>query len=105
MRVRQAVETLFEGFKGSDRDETAWARRLLSQANPSNHSVQAEIQGAMARYCPNVPAEFVPFVVELLAAGIRLARLEEEVDSVSIAQNQVYPRMPTLPLRDTWCTL
>jgi hypothetical protein len=100
MRVRQAIETLFEGFKSSDRVETAWARRLLGQPDPSESDIQAEILLAVERYCPNVPEEFVPFVVELLGAGIRLARRDEEFDMQIVSQSDLRG-FPAFPLRDT----
>lgn len=84
VRVRQAVATLFEGFKQSDRRETEWARRMLRVPSPTDMEVRAEILIAMNCYCPNVPADFVPFVVELLTAGIRLARRDEGLDLVCV---------------------
>ena len=84
VRVRQAVATLFEGFKRSDRRETEWARRLLQLPSATDGEIRAEILVAMNCFCPNVPPEFVPFVVELLTAGIRLARQDAGIDLLCI---------------------
>jgi hypothetical protein len=80
LRVKHAVRTLFDGFRTCDRDETAWARRLMTDVNPTDSEVEAEILTAIQLYCPNVPDDFVPFVVELLRASIRLARQDAGLD-------------------------
>jgi hypothetical protein len=76
--VRAAITTLFESFKTRPRPQTAWARKVLEARNPSDEFIACEIQVALAIYCPNVPKEYVPFIVELLSAAIRLARRDEE---------------------------
>jgi hypothetical protein len=76
--VRNAISTLFESFKTRPRPQTEWARKVLAARNPSPEFIDCEIRVALAIYCPNVPREYVPFLVELLSAAIRLARREEE---------------------------
>src|SRR5262245_11826647 len=80
IRIRQAVATLFEGFKSSTGPEKAWARRLLAHPNPTDEDIYQEIVQAIERHCPNVPGDFLPFVVDLLTAAIRLARRDEGLD-------------------------
>lgn len=75
--VRAAISTLFESFKTRPRPQTAWARKVLAAKNPSDEFIACEIKVALAIYCPNVPKEYVPFLIELLSAAIRLARRDE----------------------------
>lgn len=69
-----AVAVLFEGFQTSDSEETAWARRLLKAAHPSDEEISREVTTALALYCPNIPDEHTKFITDLLAAAIRFAR-------------------------------
>jgi hypothetical protein len=94
MRVRQAVETLFEGFRDSNRVETAWARRLMIREQLSDEEIRAEIVVAQERFCPAVPQEYVSFIVDLLSAAIRLARRDAERDMGYVTENRFITSLP-----------
>ena len=76
--VLSAITVLFEGFKTSKRPESAWAREMLKARNPTSEEIADVICDSIDRYCPKVPVEYIPFLVELLTAGIRFARRDEE---------------------------
>ena len=72
--VRMAVATLFQGFRSSETKETAWARRLMKVRELPDEILVREVSAACRRHCPDLPVEYLPFVTELLAAAMRLAR-------------------------------
>jgi hypothetical protein len=72
--LRNAISTLIKDFRSCDREETEWARAFLEQDSVGDDEIAAQIELMILIYCPEVPEQYIPFMVEALGAAIRLAR-------------------------------
>lgn len=78
LTLRIAISTLIKDFRTNHREETEWAREILEEDEPTEQQIARQAELALFVFCPEVPDRYVPFLIELLTAAIRLAKVERK---------------------------
>jgi|GEM_PF-6601608 len=94
--LRHAISTLIKDFRTDPREETQWARDFLEQKSFLRSNLESQIELMVLVYCPEVPDEYIPFVVDVLSASVRLARRDKERGVSSTLRRLIRRDAPSL---------